>query len=528
MSVPPDSPWRGAAAVYAQPLDPSEFLGVEALVGQVYYINCHLANPRLDDIIYRSSEEDQDIRQHVYRWDLSPYREVFTNGFQARRETNTPSTTYFNLNHYVHNAGRPLESTRPATHALISTTLDSRWRPRPTFQPGQEMRVYRYEINAPGGIWVSQTLGNLYQCPAQDEVCFIGAIACQYIRSAQLFQVTREFGSRYPTWRRADDTLLLNAYFNPQSHPYRELRLRLPVVDYKDKNTGRKGLKKLKIYPVESDVARKKRQASDDPAESDAIYDWYANRVEDIQSYINAAFRARSTDEAYLFMENEYVLVNYAPGSTNDWIVNGPLFICDGYPSLIGTAFGEYGIDSAFDTDSTEAFIFSGKLCAYIDYAPGSKNDKILQGPMTITAMFSFFKDTVFENGIDAAFRSTTRDEAYLFKGNQYALIDYNSKSKIAIRYINKGFYSLIGTIFESGIEAAFASHRSNEAYIFKGDQYAFINFAPGSTDDYIIGGVKKIPDNWPSLGEILPRKNRGLDEHDHHDQAQGDRDQDL
>ncbi|GLT51092.1 hypothetical protein SLA2020_245290 [Shorea laevis] len=139
--------------------------------------------------------------------------------------------------------------------------------------------------------------------------------------------------------------------------------------------------------------------------------------------------------------------------------------------------------------------------------------------------MFPFFKGTVFENGIDAAFRSTVRNEAYLFKGNQYALINYNSKTQIAIRYLNQGFYSLIGTIFESGIEAAFASHRTNEAYIFKGDQYALINFAPGSTNDYIIGGVKKILDHWPSLRPILPRNNRGLDNHDHHVQAQVDQD---
>jgi hypothetical protein len=57
-----------------------------------------------------------------------------------------------------------------------------------------------------------------------------------------------------------------------------------------------------------------------------------------------------------------------------------------------------------------------------------------------------------------------------------------------------------------------------NEAYLFKGDQYALFNFGSNSShDDYIIGGVKPItPDNWASLKEILPRKPRGLDRHDH------------
>ena len=226
-------------------------------------------------------------------------------------------------------------------------------------------------------------------------------------------------------------------------------------------------------------------------------------------------------------MKNEYVRMNYAPGTTHDKIIFGPVLICDGYRSLIGTAFGEHGIDCAFDSDGDKAFIFSGNLCAFIDYAPGSANDKILSGPMTITAMFPFFKSTVFENGIDAAFRSSRSQEAYLFKGDQYALINYDSKNLIAIRNITQGFYSLRGTIFASGFDAAFASHRKNEAYIFKGDQYALINFAPGTTDDYIIGGVKPILPNWPSLRAILPRKNHGFDVHDHHNQPQADRDHD-
>ncbi|XP_054814168.1 albumin-2-like isoform X2 [Prosopis cineraria] len=373
------------------------------------------------------------------------------------------------------------------------------------------MWVYRYEIYAPGGIWVTQILGDPHQYPLQDEVTFIGAIVPQYIRSAQSYIITQPFGSRYQIVEREDDRLYMNRYFNPQSHPERELRIRRPISKYKTPDGQYKDLTKVEVDPFD-DESRANRQVSRD------AYDWYANRVEDIDSYINAAFRARSTNEAYLFMKNDYVLVNYAPGSTNDRIINGPLLICDGYHSLVGTAFGEHGIDCAFDTDGTEAFIFSGKLCACINYAPGSTNDRILQGPMTIAAMFPFFKGTAFENSIDAAFRATARNEAYLFKGDQYALINYNSKTQIAIRRINEGFHSFIGTIFESGIEAAFASHRTNEAYIFKGDQYALINFAPGSTNDYIIGGVKKIVEHWPSLKSILPCKNRGLDQHDHPD----------
>ncbi|GJX90081.1 multidrug resistance-associated protein 6 [Tanacetum coccineum] len=95
------------------------------------------------------------------------------------------------------------------------------------------------------------------------------------------------------------------------------------------------------------------------------------------------------TNEAYLFFHNEYVVLNYAPGTTNDWVVNGPLYIQNGFHSLVATPFAENGIDAAFGChdDHDESFIFSGSICAKIDYAPGTTNDKILEGPCLIDKM---------------------------------------------------------------------------------------------------------------------------------------------
>ncbi|CAK9151982.1 unnamed protein product [Ilex paraguariensis] len=202
-------------------------------------------------------------------------------------------------------------------------------------------------------------------------------------------------------------------------------------------------------------------------------------------AYINAAFRSSRINEVYLFVKNEYVLVNYAPGTKDDKTVLLGLIIRIKHSS--------------------------GNLCAQINYAPHTANDRIITRPMTITAMFPFFKGTVFENGVDTAFESTKNYEAYLFKDNQYALINYDYDSHlISIRLINRGFPSLKNTIFESGIDAGFSLHKTNEAYLFKGDYYARINFAPGTTDDYITGGIKKILTYWPSLRSILPLKNSG------------------
>lgn len=314
--------------------------------------------------------------------------------------------------------------------------------------------------------------------------------------------------------------LIMNGHFRP--HMDLQFTIHTPITFYIDDNGIRRELPEETYTPHERDQVQKRDVSSSQDNEEVELHSYGA--VENIPIYINAAFRASANNEAYLFMNNEYVLINYARGSTNDYIINGPLYICDGYPSLARTPFGEHGIDCAFDTDKTQAYIFSANLCALIDYAPGTTNDKILSGPMKITDMFPFFKDTVFERGLDAAFRAHSSNEAYLFRGGQYALINYSSKRLIHIETIRHGFPSLIGTVFENGLEAAFASHGTKEAYLFKGEYYANIYYAPGSTDDYLIGGrVKLILSNWPSLKKILPRNNGRLDLHTHKDHPDED-----
>ncbi|CAJ1967072.1 unnamed protein product [Sphenostylis stenocarpa] len=222
--------------------------------------------------------------------------------------------------------------------------------------------------------------------------------------------------------------------------------------------------------------------------------------------YINAAFRSSKDFQVYFFMKNKYVRVQYTPGATDDKVLTNLRLISSGFPSLAGTPFADPGMDCAFDTEASEAYVFSSNHCAYIDYAPGTTNDKILSGPATIAEMFPVLKNTVFENGIDSAFRSTRGKEVYLFKGNKYVRIAYDTKQLVGnIRNIVDGFPVLKGTIFESGFDASFASHVEGEAYLFKGEEYVRIKFTPGATDDTIVGGVRPILDGWPCLRGIVP-----------------------
>ncbi|KAL6012366.1 hypothetical protein ACLOJK_002853 [Asimina triloba] len=454
------------------------------------------------DVEYRSSDREYDILHHVFRWNNTFYEDVFQDGFRAWAQRKTANNIYYNLEHHVHHGGAPPLQSRRDTHVFVSTTLNNGWYPPPNRWSGT---IYRYEIYAPGGIWVAQTLAR-YSYPRRDEVAFVAGIAPRYIRSAQGFRLNRQ-----RRWERINTEIIINDNFNPQLRD-----IQGPVVDYWDENLRRREPLTVTFYAPPDDHALRKKQHVSNSTDSNTTH-WYASNAANMGTYINAAFRSSRKNEVYLFMKNEYVLLDYAPGTTNDRVVNGPLLICDGYPSLVGTAFAEYGIDCAFGCyDENEAFIFSGDLCARINYAPHSKNDWIIEGPITIAKMFSFFEGTVFESGIDSAFESSRRYEAYLFRDDLYALINYSSNGShlIAVRSISEGYPSLRGTIFERGIDAAFASHMEDEAYLFKGDSYARINFAPGTTNDYIIGGVKPIIPNWPSLRGILPHKNRGLDVH--------------
>ncbi|KAL6002185.1 hypothetical protein ACLOJK_037633 [Asimina triloba] len=316
MSIPPNSLWRGCASKFCQPLSEEDEKEAKFFVSMVYYVNCRIVSPPLADIVYRRSYRDHDIIHQVFRWDRTPFEQVFKNGFQARAQENTRDEIYYDVYEHVHHGGRPCSSRRRIPRAFISTTLSRGWHPR--LQQGFEEEVYRYEIYAPGGILVAQTLGSHhYPYREQHEVAFVGGIAPQYIRSAQLFTL---IGGPSDTMReRDDDNLKRNRNFNPQQHPIRHLNLQRPLTHYRAADAEKQEM----LTVVDADVT-------------------------DIETYIGVAFRSSHANEAYLLMKDEYVLVNYAPGTKEDEVVYVARQIFHGHPSLKNTAFSEYGISCAF------------------------------------------------------------------------------------------------------------------------------------------------------------------------------------
>ncbi|KAL2920673.1 Albumin-2, partial [Bienertia sinuspersici] len=336
-----------------------------------------------------------------------------------------------------------------------------------------------YEIYAPGGIWTSLTLGDKDHRKVKrfDEVAF-------------------DYKNR-----RANNVLLINGNFNPQSHPLRLLNIENPISYYtEDDNTS----------PLTQSV-----HPSNITTTTTNIIDWYARDVVNLDMYMTATFRSSHLNEAYYILQNWCTLLYYDPGGSNDYIVDGPSLISNMFKSLEYTPFGEHGIDSSIQSQADEAFIFSANLVALINYAPDTKNDKIIKGPMVVAEMFPFLKGTIFENGIDSACESkSTENEAYLFKDNLCAHINFGPSPRlIAIGQLCQFFPLLKGSVFEGlGVDAAYASHSENDvAYFFKYNNYGKIYVDANSGEEPILG-VWVMGANAPVIHSFVPRKNRGVD----------------
>jgi hypothetical protein len=224
---------------------------------------------------------------------------------------------------------------------------------------------------------------------------------------------------------------------------------------------------------------------------------------------IQTAFPSSISNQCYIFVNGRCVVLNYHPGRPKT-ILQGPHPIERFFPMLSETPF-KRRIDCAFNGSENTVVIFCRKLCAKIRYTPRSIEGILIKGPRLIThnEMFPRLRGTSFCNGIDAAIRYGT--DVFLFKGVNYIRLNYfTSEPTQEQEEICKGFPYLVGTVFENGIDAAFASHVVDEAYIFKDIYYARIDVAQRYSEDisdFFIGGrIRYIRDVWPPFG-IRPKE---------------------
>lgn len=489
MALPPTSPFRGVAAAIDQPASEGDVEKQLSPLLNGLQLNDHVLR-------FRNAVDDQDITEAVYRWDTRSFREIFRTGFSPWPQRSDQSDVeYYDYSSFVMDGGRPADTSRASPSVFVSATRSVNWRPRLS----TDCTIYRYQIYAPGGIDAVLTMGQ-YTYANQQEISFAGGIRPQYIRMARIYRVTMD--GQFPVYSAEGNRLYRNGLFdpNPSASGWTSQEF---LNGLRNPTCPRQGEYLINIIGA---PRRAERDVGNDE-------EHFQDPICRVPHYIQCAFNFSDREEAYLFIEDQYLRIEYAPGSTDDRIIEGPQTIGEGFSCLKDTIFAT-GIDAAFTASrKNEAYIFRSNIYALINFEPD--DCKIIQGPKLITDSFYSLKDTIFENGIEAAFTSSRQNEAYIFRGDKYALIDFapgTTEDKIiqGPKKITESFDSLKDTIFKNGLDAAFSSSRENEAYIFKGNTYALINFAPGSTEDYIIQGPKNITESFHSLEGVIPMYNCG------------------
>lgn len=216
---------------------------------------------------------------------------------------------------------------------------------------------------------------------------------------------------------------------------------------------------------------------------------------------VGAAFCSNTRNQCYVFNKEKFCVVDYSRGvQPKNRLLNGPVLISVEFPMFDNTQF-QNGIDGSFANHLKEAFFFCGDECAKADFAPNTVDAKLLSGPMPIKSMFPSLTNTVFASGITAAMKSNNDKTVFLFSGDQCGLLDFTSGSLIETKSISEAFPQFVGTVFESGLDAALNTHDKNEAYVFKGEYYAHFNL---TTRAFISGFIRKIRTDWPALTRLF------------------------
>lgn len=157
------------------------------------------------------------IQQHLLRWDRRGPNEIFSEGFHPRRTGARYAINDGNIWTYA-NSNTPSIFVGTTIVRDGSNGSVNRWTPR-SFNRGT---TYAYDIFAPGGIDVNESLGSSYQYRNQYEIAFPGGINRQYIRSVTQYhngRVVRVFN---------------NPSFAPGANniPPRRTLNRIPVVEW--------------------------------------------------------------------------------------------------------------------------------------------------------------------------------------------------------------------------------------------------------------------------------------------------------
>ncbi|KAG8706115.1 hypothetical protein FRC12_007188 [Ceratobasidium sp. 428] len=168
---------------------------------------------------------------------------------------------------------------------------------------------------------------------------------------------------------------------------------------------------------------------------------------------------------------------------------------------------GRSAVNFALKDGSTLSYFFNGPKYVEIAWKPGSSDDCITYGPTEFAKEWLSLKETGFDR-IDAILPIPGHDNrAYFFCGDKYARIEYapgSSKEKIigGVRSIHHNWSTIKKANFDQVDAAMIVPGTTNQAFIFCRNEYIHVSFKEGTANsDELLDGPHMTRERWNRLG---------------------------
>ncbi|KAG8793443.1 hypothetical protein FRC12_002739 [Ceratobasidium sp. 428] len=420
--------------------------------------------------------------ERLIRWDNRHPDEIFSEGFRPHvTPTDQDGITQENadLGAFV---DRNVPSIFVATaryYAHPDGGHGTRWIPR------ARANMFEYEIFAPGGIDVNLSLGRSNAFANQREVTFPGGIRPEFIRTARQYDRAGRVVAIWSSMMFDITASGTDARLDMLPDPV----CRAPIIEHywwqpsQDRPQRR-------LLAREQDPMREAGM----PAKDDLM-----NAGCSVPNPPRAAFlNPYNPQEAYFFADTRYALIKVHPITAGE-IVNGPKQIVREWPSLKTAQFAK--IDAVLPTgDGYEAYFFAGDQYALINTSPGSTDDWVINGPKKIATEWPSLKKAGCET-VDAVLPYPGISyQAYFFCGSKVTIIKYKPGTTDD-EIVKPPTYTQIhwrkSLARFHRIDAAIPNPANkNEAYFFSGGSYMLINVEK----DELIRGPRPVYLEWPAL----------------------------
>ncbi|KAG9126156.1 hypothetical protein FRC07_004675 [Ceratobasidium sp. 392] len=443
--------------------------------------------------------------ERLVRWDPRHPNVVFNEGFLPHVAPGDEAglvPDVADLGTYVDRNVQSIFISTARYYAHPETGRPTRWVPR------NIANMFEYEVFAAGGIDVNLSLGQGNRFFNQREVAFPGGIRPEFIRTARQYNGT---GHVVAIW--ANPGFDIGA--SGAAHGAELGMLPDPVcgssIDvhyWTGPPEDRPQDRELRRAEISNDPLHENGAPQEDDMMGNTCSTPHPARASFINPY--------NPQEAYFFADTRYALVAASPMTTGDKIVNGPKQLVGEWPSLKMAHFGK--VDAVLPTgDGYEAYFFARDEYALINAAPGTNSDWVINGPKKIASEWPSLKKAGCKT-VDAVLPYPgVEKQAYFFCGSKYTVIKYapGTTDDVIVhepKDISAGWPSLSGIGFDVIDSALPNPAKKDEAYFFSGDQYVLVSFTPGGGDKRV-RGPRPVYREWASLrnagfyGQGLPKE---------------------